>query len=240
MKDSRLPVRVASATVACLAVGGAGWALTGLAAPADAPRTGAFARSSPYPLEDGGRVPSSSPVTDVPAKASVGSMDAAGRRPADLSSIAAADQGAVPTRVVVPSEGIDLPVVPAGVDSAGSMQLPSGSFTAAWYRFGPGAGVEPGAAVIAAHVSSRDDGRGPFARLGGLDPGARILVTTAGGVVAYEVVSVEQVAKLSLDTGSLFDRTGGHRLHLVTCGGRYDAAANSYEDNVVVVARPTA
>ena len=55
--------------------------------------------------------------------------------------------------------------------------------------------------------------------------------------MAYEVASVDQVAKLSLDTASLFDRTGEHRLHLVTCGGRYDRATNSYEDNVVVVAR---
>ena len=62
--------------------------------------------------------------------------------------------------------------------------------------------------------------------------------TTADGVVEYQVESVEQVAKLALDTASLFDRAGGHRLHLVTCGGRFDRSTGSYEDNVVVVARP--
>lgn len=73
-----------------------------------------------------------------------------------------------------------------------------------------------------------------------LQPGARVDLFTDQGAVTYEVVSVEQVAKLSLDTASLFDRAGGHRLHLVTCGGRYDRSTNSYEDNVVVVARPVA
>lgn len=234
MSTVRLPVRAAAALVASLTVGGTTWALMGLADPPEAPRSGAFVQPSAT-VTDG--PPAATTPTAPAVRPAPAAGDAVGRRSADLTSLPTRDHGGVPTRVVVPGAGIDLPVVPTGVDDAGAMQVPSGSSTAAWYRFGPGAGAEAGASVVAAHVSSRSEGRGPFARLAALRPGARVELTTAGGVVAYEVVSVDQVAKLSLDTASLFDRTGEHRLHLVTCGGRYDRATNSYEDNVVVVAR---
>lgn len=230
MNHVRLPVRVAAAAVAALTVGGSAWFLTGLGETQAAPRTGAFATAAPTaePAAIPSPATSSSPAPSMPE---------VGRRSADLASLQRQDPGVAPTRVLVPDADIDLPVQPTGVDEAGAMQVPSGSFTAAWYRYGPGAGADSGAAVVAAHVSSRVDGKGPFSRLVALQPGARVDVVTDAGAVAYEVVSVEQVAKLALDTGSLFDRSGEHRLHLVTCGGRYDRATNSYEDNVVVVAR---
>lgn len=220
MNGLSLTVRGAAALVAALTVGAGAWGIGGWWESTQAPRSGAFAQSSP----------ASAPTRAV-------ERDAPGRRSADLASLPVPDRGRAPTRVAVPGADIDLPVVPTAVDEEGAMAIPSGSRVAAWYRFGPGAGAESGAAVVAAHVSSRTDGRGPFARLAALEPGARVELSTEDGVVAYEVVSVEQVAKLSLDTATLFDRTGEHRLHLVTCGGRYDAARNSYEDNVVVVAR---
>lgn len=238
MNGVRLPVRVATALVASLAVGGGTWALTGLAEPTQAPRGGAFERASSPPPAVGPGPSTPRPDRPLASAPPSGGPESVSARSADLASLSTPDRGGAPSRVVVPGAGIDLPVVPTGVDPAGAMQVPSGSFTAAWYRFGPGAGAGSGASVIAAHVSSRTDGRGPFARLTALEPGSLVEVTTDRGVVPYEVVSVEQVAKLSLDTAGLFDRKGEHRLHLVTCGGRYDRAANAYDDNVVVVARP--
>ncbi len=49
---------------------------------------------------------------------------------------------------------------------------------------------------------------------------------------------VERVDKARLPVDSLFDRRGGPRLTLVTCGGEFDQQARSYRDNVVVVAVP--
>ena len=52
------------------------------------------------------------------------------------------------------------------------------------------------------------------------------------------MVGRRQVPKTSLDDLGLFQTGGPPRLVLVTCGGRYDAARRTYEDNVVVQARP--
>ena len=54
----------------------------------------------------------------------------------------------------------------------------------------------------------------------------------------YAVTGRRNVPKMSLDELGLFASAGSPRLVLVTCGGRYDAARHSYEDNVVVQARP--
>lgn len=232
--------RVAAAVVAALAVGGSAWLVTGAGEPAAAPRTGGFATtaSAPATPAPGPAEPTPDPGSARPSAPTRAPTPQVGRRSADIASLTAQALGDPPQRVVVPAAEVDLPVVPGGVDDRGAMEVPSGSFVAAWYRYGPGAGADSGAVVVAAHVSSRADGRGPFSRLAGLQPGGRVEVATSSGVVAYEVVRVEQVAKLALNTASLFERTGEHRLHLVTCGGRYDRAAGSYEDNVVVVARP--
>ena len=50
--------------------------------------------------------------------------------------------------------------------------------------------------------------------------------------------SRRRVPKMSLDQLGLFARAGAPRLVLVTCGGAFDPARHSYEDNVVVQARP--
>ena len=47
-------------------------------------------------------------------------------------------------------------------------------------------------------------------------------------------VTVEQRAQLRLDRG------GAARLVLITCGGRFDQASLSYDDNIAVTAVPVA
>ncbi len=59
-----------------------------------------------------------------------------------------------------------------------------------------------------------------------------------GTRVAYDVTGRRRVPKMSLAQLGLFAKGGPPRLVLVTCGGAFDAARHSYEDNVVVQARP--
>jgi sortase family protein len=54
----------------------------------------------------------------------------------------------------------------------------------------------------------------------------------------YAVTGRTSVRKMSLSRLGVFAIGGAPRLVLVTCGGRYDAARHSYDDNVVVQARP--
>jgi sortase (surface protein transpeptidase) len=52
----------------------------------------------------------------------------------------------------------------------------------------------------------------------------------------YRVVTVQRLGKSEVDLDELFSRSGQARLHLVTCGGEFDAEARRYQDNVIAVA----
>ncbi|MFP3713045.1 class F sortase [Puerhibacterium sp. TATVAM-FAB25] len=140
-------------------------------------------------------------------------------------------------RVAVEELGIDVPVVPVGVDGGGAMDLPNDARTAGWYRHGPGPTSAAGTTVVAAHVDD-EAGAGPFARLRSLAAGAEVVVTDADGTRhAYAVTEVRSVPKPEVPLDDVFDRTGGPRLVLVTCGGAWDGERRSYSDNVLVTAR---
>jgi len=147
---------------------------------------------------------------------------------------------AAPVRLVVPSQHIDMRVVPVGVADDGSMGLSENAFEAGWYEYGPAPGDPAGNAVLAAHVDSVQSGIGPFTRLRDVRVGARVEVTDdASDVHRYRVVSVHKIAKEGAPTSSWFARDGVPRLVLVTCGGAWDAKTRHYADNVVVTAEPT-
>ena len=95
-----------------------------------------------------------------------------------------------------------------------------------------------GTTVIAAHVDTRSEGLGPFARLTSVRRGDRIVITDRGGDEhAYRIVTRRQIDRTRLPVDQLFDRDGPRRLVVLTCGGAYDAR-NGYRDNVVVIAEP--
>lgn len=142
---------------------------------------------------------------------------------------------AVPSGVVIPAIGAELPIVPTGVTEDGAMEIPDDPRTAGWYRYGPDPTTDSGAMVMSAHIDSREL-VGPLARLGEVSPGDEVIVAVADEEVRYVVERVDSYPKTAIDLDAVFDRDGSPRLHLVTCGGRWDPATGSYEDNVVAVA----
>ncbi|MDK1359226.1 class F sortase [Arthrobacter sp. zg-Y1219] len=143
-----------------------------------------------------------------------------------------------PVRVQVEGTGIDLEVIPGGVEANGAMALPDNHDQAAWYRYGPAPGAEEGSSVLAAHVDSRTE-QLPIAGLKDVPAGTVVTVTREdGSVLRYAAEGVDHIAKKSLDGHRLFDRTGEPRLKLVTCGGQWLEAQDDYEDNVVLTAAP--
>lgn len=143
-----------------------------------------------------------------------------------------------PVRVQVEGTGIDLEVVPVGVEDNGAMTIPDNHVQAGWYEYGPAPGSDDGSSVLAAHVDSQTEVL-PIAGLKNVAPGTRVTVTREdGSQVVYETQQVENIAKRSLDGHRLFDRTGDHLLKLVTCGGKRLDTENDYEDNVVLTATP--
>jgi sortase (surface protein transpeptidase) len=148
------------------------------------------------------------------------------------------DASAAPTRIRIPSVGVDAVVEPVGVDGRGFMVIPAEVRRVGWYRFGPAPGDAAGAAVIAGHVDTRQQGAGALFPLRGVDVGDRITVTAGGRDLPYRVVGKETIVKQRLPVEELFARDGAPRLVVITCGGPFVPELASYRDNLVVVATP--
>jgi hypothetical protein len=144
-------------------------------------------------------------------------------------------QVAAPVRLTVPAVGIDAPLRAVGLDAAGRLTAPADPTVAGWLAAGPAPGAA-GPAVLAGHV---DDAAGPavFFRLSLLRPGDTVGVARADGSTAGFVVDrVARYPKTSFPTAEVYGPAPDPQLRLVTCGGRFDATAGSYTDNVVVYA----
>lgn len=144
----------------------------------------------------------------------------------------------VPARFVASSIGVDLPVVKTGVADDGRMQLPETNQEVAWYAYGSRPGDAAGTTVLAAHVDTRTEGLGPFARLRQLRRGAELAVTDAAGRTRrYTVTAVDDVPKSRVSVDQLFRQDGPATLRVLTCGGPF-SRQTGYRDNIVVSAEP--
>ena len=151
----------------------------------------------------------------------------------------ASSQPASPSRLVIPSLGLDMGIAPVGIAPDSTMEIPESASVAGWYEHGraPASGI--GNTVVAAHVDDSTIGLGPFAGLKELAEGTQVDVTDAAGTVhSFTVTRVEQTAKTTVDSALLFAREGQQQLVLVTCGGRWDEGRQHYDDNVIVWAEP--
>ncbi|MDH6180660.1 hypothetical protein M2152_000842 [Microbacteriaceae bacterium SG_E_30_P1] len=183
-------------------------------------------------IAEGPSIPSTATPTPAPTREG----EPIGTQSAALSSVRVA---VPPTRVQAPSAGIDVTVVPVGVQPDGFMELPPDVSIAGWYRFGSDPGSEAGTTVISAHVDSLEYGLGPFSALRSLAGGTVISVTSSDGSVRdYVVESVQSLAKDDLPVDHVFDREGSPRLVLITCGGQFDREQLRYSDNIMVTAVP--
>jgi sortase (surface protein transpeptidase) len=142
-----------------------------------------------------------------------------------------------PTAIAIEEIDLDLtPVRPVGVDADGQLEIPNET-EVGWYRHGSWPG-QPGATVLAAHVSWNDQ-VGPFYRLLDLEPGATIAVQLADGSLRrYAVVERVQYPKSELPADRVWTRSGPETLVLVTCGGDFNPDIRRYRHNIVVYAAP--
>ncbi|MEZ5218515.1 MAG: class F sortase [Ilumatobacteraceae bacterium] len=142
-----------------------------------------------------------------------------------------------PIGISIPSLGVeDAPVEPVGVDEVGFLDVPDPKLVG-WYRSSATPG-SPGAAVLASHVNY-DRVPGVFRYLRDLDVGAEITVMLDSATSQrFVVTEVALFDKDELPRERIWTTSGDPSLVLITCGGRYDAEARSYEDNVVAFAEP--
>ncbi len=144
-----------------------------------------------------------------------------------------------PTELTIGGLGVDMPIVPVGVQEDGSMEIPKQPSVAGWYRYSSAPSSDTGALVLAAHVDSRIYGLGPLSELRYAEAGESVTVVDAAGTPReYTIESVTYIARSALPVSDLFQRTGESSLVIITCGGEFDEATRSYSDNVVAVASP--
>jgi hypothetical protein len=147
----------------------------------------------------------------------------------------AAEQVSPPARIQIPAIRVDAGLGRVGLQSDGTIAVPSDWNQPAWYTDGPAPGAQ-GPAVIVGHLDS-NTGPAVFWRLAKLKPGDAILITQQdGSQLRYHVTSVGAFARDHFPTGEVYGPTPESVLRLITCGGTYDWSAHRYSANVVVFA----
>jgi len=144
----------------------------------------------------------------------------------------------MPVSVDIPAIGVDSKLLHLGVNSDGTMQVPSlvtSADEAAWYKYSATPG-DIGASVIEGHVDSY---RGPavFFRLGALRPGDTVDVRLADGITAiFRVTGVRQYLKSDFPAKAIYGQTNYAALRLITCGGAFDYITGHYLSSIIVFA----
>jgi hypothetical protein len=140
-----------------------------------------------------------------------------------------------PVAVSIPRIGVRSRLVGVGLKSGGEMAVPDPA-VAGWFNRGATPGAL-GPAVITGHVTW-DGAPDVFYRLGTLRRGDQVSVTRKDGRTAvFTVTRVAQFSKSRFPSRAVYGAIDHAGLRLITCGGTYDAARNTYLDNVVVFAR---
>ncbi|KUH36799.1 MULTISPECIES: class F sortase [Streptomyces] len=148
-----------------------------------------------------------------------------------------------PLRLDVPSLGVESPVVPRGLEETGAVEPPPFQMpgTVGWYAAGTRPG-ERGAALLVGHVDT-ETGPAVFHHLRTVRPGALVRVGRADGSVAeFTVEDVRVLSRHGFDPHQAYGPRDPSRaeLRLITCGGTFDRATQTYTANVVVSAYLTA
>ena len=143
-----------------------------------------------------------------------------------------------PTRLEIPAIGVTSSLLQLGLNPDQTVQVPplGKDSKAGWYTGSPTPG-ELGPSLLLGHVDSAEYGAGVFYKLGALHQGDTVNVTRTDSTVA--VFKIDRVASFPKDhfpTLEVYGNTDSAQLRLITCGGKFDFSARSYEDNIVVFA----
>lgn len=140
-----------------------------------------------------------------------------------------------PLRLALPSLGVSAETMELGLQPDGALEVPPVADAAGWYTGAPTPGAT-GPAIIAAHVDFGGE-RGVFYELDELEPGDEVRVDRRDATtVRFRVERVEQYPKDQFPTEAVYGDIDHAGLRLITCGGEFDDAEDSYVDNVVVYA----
>jgi len=210
-----------------------------------------LSRDRPTPSSFGAAPLSAAPLSAAPPgvgpdSAPVGAVvrPPAGGGPAQATAVALpaapaarpAGELAVPVRLGLPSLRVHA-AVQGVVTTGGVLGVPDDPARVGWWTGSVQPGSAAGSTVLDGHVDSAVSGAGALFGLAQLNAGDRVSVTDARGRDwTYRVYARQVYRKHQGLPAALFSTTGPARLVLITCGGPFNAAARSYQDNIVVFA----
>lgn len=141
---------------------------------------------------------------------------------------------ALPIQISIPAIGVDAEVRAMGADERGDMAVPVRRNTVGWYQLGSRPG-ERGSAVIAGHVSAGSLMPGVFGSLDELKAGDQIVVVDdQGKKLTYTVTKVAAYLTDETPLQSIFLKSDGVYLNLITCAGNWLSDEQEYNQRLVV------
>jgi len=140
-----------------------------------------------------------------------------------------------PVTIKIPAIQLSAPVVKTGLETDGSLHVPSDPQLTGWYDLGPRPG-EIGPAVITGHLDSAA-GPGVFINLKNTKIGDEIdVVRDDGSIAVFRVDKEESYPQDNFNTQAVYGAIPGAGLRVITCSGVYSRAAGHYSDDLVVYA----
>ena len=182
-----------------------------------------------YPRPDPGVIGGPDVVDPDPEPTPAGTL-----RPVTIRALKPDKAKAAPVHVVIPTLGVDAPIIPIGVEN-GVLIPPGDPQTLGWWSDGAEPGAVRGGALVTGHTVHT--GGGQLDDLEKVRIGDRVRVRTEKGLIGYRVTKVRiyRKATLAKDAQEVFSQTGPGRLVLITCE---DWDGTKYLSNVVVYAEP--
>lgn len=142
-----------------------------------------------------------------------------------------------PKYLIIPKLHINTNIYAVGKTEKGAIDAPQTAWGTGWYQEGALPGNGKGAALIDGHVNDSFNTPGIFYELSSLLPGDKITIIRGDdSELQYQVTRVDEEPLGSVDMNKVLspiesDKEG---LNLITCGGKYDKAAETYTNRVIV------
>lgn len=183
--------------------------------------------------------PAAAPVASVPSQTTTGLPEKAVKDKTPKAKAAYTVPADHPRQLHIPSIGVDANILSLGVLDDGSMAAPATGWDIGWYDQSSLPGTDKGALLLDGHVNNTLGTPGVLFKLHTMQAGDVITVERGDKTfVDYEVVRVEQKAIKDVDMTSMMKSAepGKQGLNIITCGGTYDHAKQTFLDRILVYA----
>lgn len=143
-----------------------------------------------------------------------------------------------PRQLIIDTLHINANILPMHTLKSGELETPKTAWEVGWYAQSALPGSTKGALLIDGHVNDALNQPGVFFHLGQLQPNDTLQIQRGDSqMFTYQVKKVEQVPTAQVDMSKLLVSHGDKEgLNLITCGGTYDKARQTYSDRVIVYA----